>query len=46
MYNVLYLWWFYAAGQRTTIAMRKSAKQRANIILANAFATSPGFMIA
>jgi len=46
MYNVLYLWWFYAAGQRTTLAMRKSAKQRANIILANAFAESPGFTIA
>ena len=46
MYNVLYLWWFYAAGQRTTVAMRQSAKQRANIILANAFANSPGFIIA
>lgn len=45
MYNVLYLWWFYAAGQRTSIAMRQSAKQRANVILANAFASSPGFLV-
>jgi len=45
MYNALYLWWFSAAGKRTTIAMRQAAKQRANIILTNAFATSPGFVV-
>ena len=42
MFNALYLWWFYAAGTRTSLAMRQAAKQRANVILNNAFATSPG----
>lgn len=45
MYHALYLWWFYAAGTRTSIAMRSSAKQEANVILTNAFATSPGFLV-
>jgi hypothetical protein len=45
MYNVLYLWWFYAAGVRTTDALKQSAKQRANLIIDNAFATHPGFTI-
>ncbi|MEA2908147.1 MAG: hypothetical protein QOJ15_228 [Bradyrhizobium sp.] len=45
MFNALYLWWFYAAGTRTSIAMRQAAKQRANVILTNAFATSPGFVV-
>jgi hypothetical protein len=45
MYEALYLWWFYTAGTRTSIAMRQSAKQEANVILTNAFSTSPGFMV-
>ncbi|MEZ2219563.1 hypothetical protein [Rhizobium sp. RCC_161_2] len=45
MYNTLYLWWFYAAGTRTNIAMRQAAKQRANLLLTNAFATSPGLTV-
>lgn len=45
MFHALYLWWFYAAGTRTSIAMRQSAKQEANQILTNAFATSPGFQV-
>jgi hypothetical protein len=45
MYEVLYLWWFFAAGTRTSIAMRQSAKQEANVILTNAFSTSPGFLV-
>jgi len=39
------LWWFYAAGQRTTPAIRQLAKQRGNVIIDNAFATHPGFNI-
>lgn len=45
MFDALYLWWFSARGTRTTIAMRQAAKQRANVILGNAFATSPGFVV-
>ena len=45
MYGALYLWWFYADGQRTTAAMRNSAKQRAQFYIDNAFATHPGFVI-
>jgi len=45
MFNALFLWWFYAAGTRTSLAMRQAAKQRANVILNNAFATSPGFVV-
>lgn len=46
MYEALYLWWFYADGRRTSIAMRQAAKQRANVILTNAFSTNPGITIA
>ena len=45
MYHALYLWWFYAAGTRTTSALRQSARQRGNLIIDNAFATHPGFNI-
>ena len=45
MYGALYLWWFYADGRRTTGALRQSAKQRANLVIDNAFATHPGFTI-
>lgn len=45
MYHALYLWWFYAAGTRTTPALRQSARQRGNLIIDNAFATHPGFNI-
>jgi hypothetical protein len=44
-YNALYLWWFYAQGTRTTPALREAAKQQANVILMNAFATNPGFLV-
>lgn len=45
MYNALYLWWFYAAGARTTSAMKNRARQRANLIIDNAFATHPGYSV-
>jgi hypothetical protein len=46
MFDALYLWWFYAEGDRTSVAMRQAAKQRGNVIIMNAFATNPGFLIA
>ena len=45
MYGALYLWWFYADGRRTTSALREAARQRANLVIDNAFATHPGFTI-
>jgi len=45
MYGALYLWWFYAAGTRTTSALRERARQRGNLVIDNAFATHPGFNI-
>jgi hypothetical protein len=45
MYDALYLWWFYAAGTRTTTAMRERARQRGNLIIDNAFASHPGYSI-
>lgn len=45
MFEAHYLSWFYAAGTRTSIAMRQAAKQRANFVLANAFESSPGFLV-
>jgi hypothetical protein len=45
MYGALYLWWFYADGRRTTWALRQAARQRANLVIDNAFATHPGFTI-
>jgi hypothetical protein len=45
MYGALYLWWFYAAGARTTTAMRERARQRGNLVIDNAFATHPGYSI-
>jgi hypothetical protein len=45
MYGALYLWWFYAAGARTTSALRERARQRGNLVIDNAFATHPGFNI-
>lgn len=45
MYGALYLWWFHAAGDRTTSALRERARQRANVVIDNAFATHPGFTI-
>jgi hypothetical protein len=40
-----YLWWFHAAGSRTTSALRERARQAGNVIIDNAFATHPGFNI-
>jgi hypothetical protein len=45
MYGALYLWWYYAAGARTTSALRQRARQRGNVVIDNAFATHPGFSI-
>ena len=45
MYETLYLWWFFAAGARTTTAMKQRARQVGNVIIDNAFATHPGFNI-
>jgi hypothetical protein len=45
MYGALYLWWYYAAGARTTSALKERARQRANVVIDNAFATHPGFNI-
>ena len=44
-YHALYLWWFYAAGTRTTNALKQSAKQFGNLIIDNAFVQHPGFTI-
>jgi hypothetical protein len=45
MYGALYLWWFYAEGTRTTPAIRELARQRAQYVIDNAFATHPGYVI-
>jgi|ERR1043166_2941755 hypothetical protein len=45
MYDALYLWWFYAAGARTTNVLRQQARQRAQFIIDNAFAKHPGYVI-
>jgi len=45
MYGALYLWWFYAAGARTTPAIRDAARVRAQFVIDNAFATHPGYVI-
>lgn len=45
MYGALYLWWFYAAGVRTTPAIRDAARVRAQFVIDNAFATHPGYVI-
>jgi len=46
MFGALYLWWFYADGRRSTTALKNAAKQRANVVIDNAFATHPGFTVA
>ena len=43
MYGALYLWWFYADGRRAPWALRQQGKQRANLVIDNAFATHLGF---
>lgn len=45
MYEALYLWWFYADGRRTPPALRQRAKEIAQLIIDNAFATHPGIII-
>lgn len=45
MYQALYLWWFYAAGTRTTVALKQSARTKAQFIINNAFAQHPGIVI-
>jgi hypothetical protein len=44
-YHVLYLWWFYVDGTRTTTAMRNSAGCEAQRVADRGFNTSPGFTI-
>jgi hypothetical protein len=44
-YEVNYLSEFVANGVDTTLAMREQARQRANWVLDNAFATHPGFNV-
>jgi hypothetical protein len=45
MYQVLYDWWFYAAGTRTTSGMRNYAKLEAQRIIDQGFNTNPGYVI-
>lgn len=45
MYQVCYLWWFYAAAVRTTQGMRERARHAANWILDKHFIKDPGFRI-
>jgi len=45
MYQVLYLWWFYVDGTRTTSAMRNYAKVEAQRIIDTGFNTNPGYII-
>lgn len=45
MYEALYLWWFFDSGTRTTQAMRDLARQRANFLIDNTFASHPGYTI-
>lgn len=44
-WQVVWLWWFYVDGQRTTRALRERAKDNANYIIQNAFSANPGFTI-
>ncbi|HEX6150110.1 hypothetical protein [Nocardioides sp.] len=44
-FHALYCWWFYAAGSRTSIALKQAAKNRANFIINNAFHDHPGVAV-
>lgn len=45
MYQVLYLWWFYVDGTRTTTGMRNYAQQEGQRIIDRGFVTNPGYVI-
>ena len=45
MFQVLYLWWFYVDGTRTTSGMRNYAKIEAQRIIDRGFNTNPGYTI-
>jgi hypothetical protein len=45
MYQVLYLWWFYVDGTRTTTGMRNFAQQEGQRIIDRGFVTNPGYVI-
>jgi hypothetical protein len=45
MYQVLYLWWFYVDGTRTTTGMRNYARQEGQRIIDRGFVTNPGYVI-
>jgi len=45
MYQVLYLWWFYVDGTRTTTGMRDYAQQEGQRIIDRGFVTNPGYVI-
>ncbi len=44
-YEVLYLWWFYVDGVRTTTGMRNFARQRGQTVIDTGFNTNPGYVI-
>ena len=45
MYQVLYLWWFYVDGTRTTTGMRDYAQQEGQRVIDRGFVTNPGYVI-
>jgi hypothetical protein len=45
MFEALYLWWYYADGRNTNLALRERARQVAQEVIDNCFATHPGFTI-
>ena len=45
MYQVLYNWWFYVDGTRTTSAMKDYAKQEAQHVIDNGFNVNLGYVI-
>jgi len=44
-YHVLYLWWFYVDGTRTTTAMKNFAKTEAQYVIDYGFKTRPPYTI-
>jgi len=44
-YQVLYLWWYYVDGTRTTTALRNLAATRAQSIIDNGFVEKPPYVI-
>ena len=44
-YGNIYMWWFVDSGRNTTSAMKRSAQDRVNIVLATAFCTRTSFRL-